>query len=512
MHTSPALAPVAPRVDRPESNGSRHVSLWMALGVLALAGCLDGAAEDAAADTGGGGLAVVDMRFAGQPLPFGCDADRTAVAHGPGGKAVSWTGATGLGCFVGTTWGTAEPSLGVTSQGTLFVYPAFEVPLGGPAEAGQFTGMGVARLAAGEDAFTRPVSEVAGAANFHPYTADPFLYVEPYTDRVFMEDLLIPPFNCANLSYSDDDGATWSQTLGGCLVWDHVGWGSGPATVSSPSYPVVIQRCAITYVATTLASQATGCQKSLDGGATWELPGEPAFFGGPDGLPYVPSTCHGAAHHVTVDHRGWTWIGRDWCQSGPWVALSKDEGATWTQHHVHPDPLAWHDVAVGVDAAGTAYAFWISNDNRPLLAVSHDDGATWSTPWDIAPPGLVAAGMSNIAAGGAGKAGFTYAATFDGLTGVHAVLAAGYGLDGADPVFLSSLATPEAAPINAGSCSGGLCDGQADFLDATLGPDGTVWGSYSHNGNAAAGRLWGAPSLWDDTDPDGPYNGSGVAS
>ena len=83
--------------------------------------------------------------------------------------------------------------------------------------------------------FTRHFSEIEGLANFHPYTADPFMYVDPYTDRVFMEDLAMPPFNCANLSFSDDEGATWTQTVGGCAVWDHVGWGSGPPTVSSRS-------------------------------------------------------------------------------------------------------------------------------------------------------------------------------------------------------------------------------------------------------------------------------------
>lgn len=508
-------------------DGSESVRAFAVLAtLLVFAGCLDPEEAGEGADE-----TVAPPPYVGAPsgddgdadegsppveVPAGCDETRPATVHTSGGELVVTPDPRGLPCMVATVWGTGEPSLGVTSAGTLFLYPTYQAPAEALATAEQFTGLGIARSTNEGGSFERLFSHAdpAGVANFHPYTADPFMYVDPYTDRVFMEDLAVPPFNCANLSFSDDEGESWTQTLGGCLVWDHVGWGSGPATVSSPDYPVVIQRCAITLVATTLASQASGCQKTLDGGMTWQPPGDPAFFGGPDGLPYVPSTCHGAVHHVFVDHRGWTWLGRDWCATGPWVALSKDEGATWTRHHVHGEPLEWHDVGVGADASGLAYAFWIDNDRRPLLSVSKDDGQTWSEPWDIGPPGLVSAGNANIAPAGRGKAGFSYAGTFEaangtecaagvGQCGVQAILAAGYGLDTDHPVFHTAVV---AEPINPGDCNGGLCDGQADFLDATVGPDGTVWGSYA-TPYVAAGRLWGAPSLWDDADPDGVYGG-----
>jgi hypothetical protein len=466
-----------------------------AAAMLLLAGCL-GSTPEAGGPPPFGALS-------GEPPP-GCDPARPASVHGPGGAPVAWDGPAGIPCLVTTVWGTGEPSIGLTRDGTLFAYPSYHAPNEALTAVEQFTMLGMARSRDQGETFTRHHSEAAGLVNWHPYTADPFMYVDPYSDRVFMEDLAAPPFNCANLSYSDDAGETWTQALGGCLVWDHVGYGSGPSVLGGLSgYPAVLQRCAITLVLTTLASEASGCQKSLDGGATWQPPGDPAFFGGPDGLPYVPGTCHGAVHHVFVDHRGWTWLGRDWCGTGPWVALSKDEGATWQRFHVHADPLAWHDVGVGADSAGTAYAFWISADDRPLLSVSRDDGASWSEPMDIGPPGLVAAGNANIAPAGAGKAGFSYAGTFEGTDGVHAILAAGYGLDTDAPLFVTGV---PAEAINGGDCSGGLCDGQADFLDATVAADGTVWGSYA-TPHLAAGRLWGAPSLWDESEPDGVYGG-----
>lgn len=476
-----------------------------------LAGCL-GSNGDGSGGTGGPDGGMGDGRevtggFFGAltgEAPHGCDTESPAVAHGPNGSPVAWGGPLGVPCLVTSDWDTYEPSLGLTSAGNLFLYPSFRAPNEATNAAGQFLGIGILRSTDQGEAYERLHSEVAGVANFHTHTADPFMYVDPYTDRVFMEDLAIPPFNCANLSFSDDEGASWTQTLGGCMVWDHVGWGSGPPTVSqTDGYPVVIQRCAITLFATTLASEASGCQKSLDGGMTWQPPGNMAFFGGPDGLPYVPGTCHGAVHHVFVDHRGWTWLGRDWCGTGPWVALSKDEGATWTRVHVHDAPMEWHDVAVGADSSGMAYAFWITPDERPFLAVSKDDGVTWSEPMDIGPPGLLTAGNANIAPGGAGKAGFGYAGTFEGMDGVHPVLAAGYGLDTDAPVFVSGV---HRVAVNDGGCSGGLCDGQGDFTDATVAADGTLWSSYA-TPFLGAGRLWGAPSLWDAADPNGAYGG-----
>lgn len=445
-------------------------------------------------------------------IPPGCDATRPAIVHGPDGAPASWSGPLGIPCLVTTTWGTGEPSIGLTSDGTLLLYPSFQAPAEVITPAEQFTGLAMARSLDQGATFTRQFSEI-GPINFHPYTADPFMYVDPYTDRVFMEDLAIPPFNCANLSYSDDNGDSWTQTLGGCLVWDHVGYGSGPPTLSqTQGYPTVIQRCAITYVATTVISEASGCQKSLDGGMTWQPPGNPAFLFGYDGMPYIPTTCNGAVHHVFVDHRGWTWLGRGWCGSGgrndPYVALSKDEGATWTQLRIDDEAVAGHDVGIGVDPAGNVYAFWTrDSDLMPVLAVSRDDGATWSEPISVAPPGVQAAGAISIAPGGIGKIGLMYATQLDVDDGanVHAVISNAYGLDGDHPKFMTAILTTPEDPLQAGNCSDGFCDGQADFLDGSVGPDGTPWGSFTHNDKLAAGRMWGAPSLWDADDPNGPY-------
>lgn len=448
------------------------------------------------------------------PLPLaapppGCDAHRVALVHGLGGADVTARGPTAVGCLLTTAWGSGEPSIGLDSKGTLYLYPAFgTTPLPGPT-LDRANGLGMARSRDHGLTWTHQVSKVAGLVNWHPTTADPFMYVDPATGRVFMEDLIVPPFNCSNLSFSDDGGETWTQTLGGCLEWDHVSYGSGKPTVSATQgYPDVVYRCAIEFVMTTLISEATACQKSLDGGLLWQPPGDPAFLFGPDGTPYVPSTCNGAAHHLFVDHRGWLWLPRGWCGS-PYVALSKDEGATWQRFKISDERLAGggHDAGVAVDTNGTVYYFWVRSDLKPYLSVSHDEGKTWSAPVAVAPPGLKAAGNPSMTAGGAGKIGLAYAANFDfdGGKGVHGVVAVGYGADGPSPTFQSALVNPKDAPIDEGACDGYVCPGQADFVTITLGPDGAPWSSYMNRNHLAAGTIWGAPSLWDPSDPNGRY-------
>jgi hypothetical protein len=449
---------------------------------------------------------VVSKLLESGPIPAGCGLDRHAVVHGFGQQMSDAPLAAGVGCINTTPWNSGEPSIGITSKGNVFLYPAMLSPVPNSPDHGQFVGgLGMARSTDQGGNWTRQFSMV-GPVNWQSWTADPFMYVDPYTDRVFMEDLMVPPFNCSNLSYSDDEGQTWKQTVGGCLVWDHVSYGAGKPITAHGGYPDNVYRCAITYIMTTIISEASGCQKSLDGGQTWQPPGQPAFLGGPDGMPYVPTTCNGAHGHIFVDHRGWVWLPRGWCDNKPYVAVSKDEGATWERHRITDQTMAGHDAGIGVDANGVAYYFYLGRDNLPYLSISHDDGKTWSTPQNVAPPGVKATGSPNLSSGGAGKIAMGYAANIEGgpANGVHGVLTLGYGVDGDHPVFESVYANPTDKPVATGNCRG-TCPGQADFLALKIGPDGTPWMSIMNNRFVGAIRLYGAPSLWDASDPNGPF-------
>lgn len=103
----------------------------------------------------------------------------------------------------------------------------------------------------------------------HEITADPYMYVDYDTGRIFANDL-IPP--CHLISYSDD-GDTWTTApAAGCgYNEDHqtVFGGPPPEGGAKPSdYPNVIYLCSISD-GISIASAGSACSKSLDGGVTF---------------------------------------------------------------------------------------------------------------------------------------------------------------------------------------------------------------------------------------------------
>src|SRR5688572_11176281 len=126
-----------------------------ALVLLALSGCLGSGTGPQEGAGDGGPRATYDERFAGLGAPPGRATDSAAVAHGPGGASVAWGLATGVPCLVVSDWDTYEPSLGVTSAGNLFLYPAFRAPNEALNTAGQFLGLGIVRTLDQGETFER---------------------------------------------------------------------------------------------------------------------------------------------------------------------------------------------------------------------------------------------------------------------------------------------------------------------------------------------------------------------
>src|SRR4051795_13126121 len=85
-----------------------------------------------------------------------------------------------------------------------------------------------------------------------------------------------------------------------------------------------------------------------------------------------------------------------WC-GPPYVAVSHDEGSSWTQVKIADKPQLGfsdadggfpHESGVAADRAGNLYYAWVADDGHPYLAISRDGGGTWGTPMDMMPPGV----------------------------------------------------------------------------------------------------------------------------
>lgn len=522
--------------------------LLAALAVPLLAGCLGqlGPLNDTALGEDGAGDRTRIPAVPGGPsgyavdeLPPGCDANRTAVAHLPGGVLVADPPhAPPVPCLTRTGYTSAEPTLGVASDGTVFLYPAlpsFSIT----------TPVGVARTTDDGATWERIVPDLLGQPT-HPTTLDPYMYLDPATDRVFVDDLA-PAFNCSYLSWSDDLGETWDHSLAGCMEFDHQTIFAGPPTISpTVGYPNVVHRCAINTVALAGASFSATCQRSLDGGLTWLAPGEPAFVADPtrEGHGRVPGYCDGALGHGFVGDDGTVYLPKGFCGQ-PFLAISDTEGLTWTRVQVatngmnaYADGTQGHEAGVAADADGNVYYLWVARDRLPYLATSRDGGETWSEPLMVGPPGLTQAALPALIVGGTGKVAVAYMGSTNAPPAPHPMCDSatdclmgdnGDERDYADvtwngylgvtvnalddePLFYSAPVNDPDDPLIRGQCPPIRCQEVFDFIDVRVGPDGTPWAPYvdgctgacatgeemtDNDDEGVAGRLWGGPSLVD---------------
>jgi len=196
---------------------------------------------------------------------------------------------------------------------------------------------------------------------------DPILFTDPATGRTFSSQL---SGTTSLMSFSDDDGESWTPSEGGSLVSgvDHQTVGAGPFATSllNPLYPHAVYYCSQDIA---LAS----CALSVNGGLTF----------GPAVPLYTLPTCTGLHGHVKVAPDGTAYVPNKSCGGAQGVAVSTDNGITW-QIRTVPGTLAgvW-DPTVAVGAKGTVYFGFGNGDGRAMVAVSHDRGLTWSQPVDL---------------------------------------------------------------------------------------------------------------------------------
>lgn len=361
-----------------------------------------------------------------------------------------------------------EPTLGVNAAGTLF-YAALD---------GRGPGIGYAPTvlrsrdngATWEDASPRlPTGHVAP-----PETNDPYLYVDPATGRVF-QFAMAPILVCAVLSWSDDEGDSWTTNPRGCgntPPWDHQTFvAAAPRGAPTVGYPNVLHQCVNQML-------AAWCSRSLDGGFTWS-PGTPAFTG----------RCGGLHGHLVSAPDGTVYLPKDECGEA-WVGITRDDGLTWERVKVaEPPTQGWADPAMAIDGAGNVYYAYADENAAILLTVSRDAGKTWSEPIQASPPGLTTH-IPAMAAGSDGRIVLAYPATPDLPKGYdssdkeqdaalwHGYLTLATDALGDAPVFQTIRVNPADDPLVRGPCGPGRCPGMVDFIDVVIGPDGRPYAAF----------------------------------
>lgn len=426
--------------------------------------------------------------------------------------------------MVGVT--AAEPTLGVDSDGNVFFV--------GLEDTGTVLQAPVMRSADDGKTFTE-VSPRVGPARVQFNSQDPLLYLDQGTDRVFTADLSLIAGCSTTISYTDDQGETWSTTQLCLANTDHQNMFTGPPVTSTTTgYPNVVYYCAIDGGALGGFGTITSCGKSIDGGRTWVRTGEPPFTDDPThtdpGHFGVPGHCGGETGHGFADAKGTIYVPRGYCGQ-PWLAISDDEGLTWRRVQVADNGMPQqegglglqdHEAGVAVDRDGTIYYLWTARDRLPYLAVSRDAGETWSKPMMIAPPGVTEAWGPAIEVGGNGKIAATYVASKDAPGGEaptgtgdeyeeatwHPFITVTDRASARNPIFYSAQLTASQDPVVIGPCPVFRCAQQFDFIDVVIGPDGTPWSSFVDGcspppepkcgnlfGMGAVGRMVGGPKL-----------------
>lgn len=308
-----------------------------------------------------------------------------------------------------------------------------------------------------------------------PVSADPYIYVDRSTDRVFSVDLAAA---CNFVNYSDNDGQTWTKNPLGCgepPVDHQTIVAFSPRVQTTSGYPNALVTCSN-------AVAASPCQRSLDGGDTWSRVGD-AYYQG-----VSINNCGGAlTSHLAADPGGVLYLPR--IGATPCVSISADDGATWQVSKVTTMPGASgdHENRIAADSDGNLYHLFIGRDRLPYLSYSTNHAATWSTPKMVAPAGVTATNLPSIAAGGPGKVVLSYmGTTVDYGYGAPNMAKASWNgyltttVDAlsADPTYSTTTANDMTDPIKRQACGPGRCDLVFDFLDVQIGPDGRAWATF----------------------------------
>ncbi len=200
--------------------------------------------------------------------------------------------------------------------------------------------------------------EDVSAPNTSLLSLDPILFTDSdagakRTNRTFVSQLL---GKLSAMAFTDDDGATWTISQGSGINSgvDHQTVGGGPyarnadgtlkgAAIQRPGPNGKIYPNAIYY-----ASQDVGVAeiaRSDDGGFTFGV-----------AVPmWTLAQCDGLHGHIKVAPDGTVYVPNKSCGGKQGVAVSEDNGLTWSIRTVDGSTPGDTDPSVGIGAAGTVY-------------------------------------------------------------------------------------------------------------------------------------------------------------
>ena len=327
---------------------------------------------------------------------------------------------------------------------------------------------------------------------------DSILFTNHYTNRTWAEDFLLNPTCNANMAYTDGDGGVGGgfQSQSSNSSWtpeqcpyetgiDHPSVGAGPYHGAPPATATDTNE--IVYYCSQSGLNPVGalCTHSEDGGLTWDPTTQ--IFG--SGSPQC-----GAIHgHIRVSPDGTTYVPQDNCGGMQGMAITQDNGQTYTYSVIPDSKASVTDPSVAADTANTIYFGYESGSvtSQPEIAVSKDHGKTWSASVNVGTPfGLKNVVFPEVIAGDPGRAAFAFLGTTtpgdyqaQSFRGTWYLYIA-FTYDGGNSWQVVN-ATPN-DPVqrgcvdNGGATSGYAgCRNMLDFNDITVDKQGRVYVSYT---------------------------------
>ena len=319
---------------------------------------------------------------------------------------------------------------------------------------------------------------------------DPILFTDR-TNRTFVSQLL---GKTSSMAFTDDDGVNWTVAMGSGINSgvDHQTIGGGPyaknpdgslkgGAVQLPGPNGQIYPNAIYY-----ASQDVGLAeiaRSDNGGFTFGV-----------AIPmWTLVQCDGLHGHIKVAPDGTVYVPNKSCGGKQGVAVSEDNGLSWTIRTIDGSTAGDTDPSVGIGVDGTVYFGYADGDGHARVAVSHDRGATWQNVQDVgAAQGVQNTVFPEVVAGDSNRAAYFFlGSSTPGATGRgtdttfpgtwYGYIATTY--DGG-ATWVTANATPN-DPVQRGvictngtSCPGGTRN-LLDFNDITVDKQGRVLAAYA---------------------------------